>query len=234
MGRYLTQLDPTNLRFPDPETALTQPNGLLALGGDLSPARLLIAFQSGIFPWSDAHHPLLWWSPDPRCVLHPERFHASRSLQRTLRRQPITVTLNHAFKEVIMACAGPRSYTDQTWISNDLMEACHRLHQQGHAHSVEVWRDGQLCGGLYGIGIGQLFCGESMFSLSADASKIAMLALSQHLLAHGGRLIDCQLPTPHLCSLGAEIISRAQYLQSVRVLGQQPMIAHCWDPQRLI
>lgn len=234
MDRFLTQLDPSLLAFPDPELALRQPNGLLAMGGDLSPERLLLAFRSGIFPWSDEHHPLLWWSPDPRCVLHPERFHASRSLLRHLRRHDITVTLNHAFMDVIIACAGPRDYTDQTWISRDLMAACHQLHAQGFAHSVEVWEDGQLCGGLYGISVGQLFCGESMFSRTTNASKVAMLALSQHLLAHGGRLIDCQLPSPHLKSLGTEIISRKQYLHAVRILGQQPMSTACWRAQQIV
>lgn len=233
MPRGLTQLD-DRLWFPCAADALDEPNGLLAIGGDLSPARLSLAYRSGIFPWYGQHHPILWWSPDPRCVLRPEALHISRSLQKRLKRQDLVVTLNTAFHAVVDGCAGPRRDTDDTWITTELKQSYAFLHHSGMAHSVEVWKEGQLAGGLYGISIGQLFCGESMFSAQRDCSKVAMVALCQHFQRHGGKLIDCQMQTDHLGSLGAQECPRDAFLEMLYQLRERSVTADCWVPQRII
>ncbi|MBN0855537.1 leucyl/phenylalanyl-tRNA--protein transferase, partial [Pseudomonas aeruginosa] len=165
----LVQLSRHSIAFPSPEGALREPNGLLALGGDLSPARLLMAYQRGIFPWFSPGDPILWWSPDPRAVLWPEQFHLSRSMKRFHQRSPYRVTLNHAFGEVIEGCASDRD--EGTWITSSIVRAYHQLHELGHAHSIEVWQENTLVGGMYGVAQGALFCGESMFSRAENASK---------------------------------------------------------------
>ncbi len=193
--------------FPDPDRALDEPNGLLAAGGDLSPERLLHAYRLGVFPWYSAGQPILWWSPDPRAVLFPERMRVSRSLRKTLRQGRFRVTRDTAFREVMDACAAPRPGSDGTWITPEMLAAYTRLHSLGWAHSVECWRDGRLAGGLYGVAMGRVFFGESMFSRESDASKVALA----HLAGQGYRLIDCQVESEHLARLGAEPIPRRTF-----------------------
>lgn len=207
----LPWLDRVSLQFPALNTALAEPNGLLAAGGDLSSARLLAAYRHGCFPWYQDDQPLLWWSPDPRTVLLPEQLHVSRSLRKVLRQDQFSVTFDRNFSEVIRACAEPRHDDDGTWITEDMQAAYLELHQQGHAHCVEVWQDDRLVGGLYGIAIGQLFFGESMFSRVSNASKVGFVALVTALKNAGFVLIDCQMPTDHLISLGAHSIPRQSF-----------------------
>lgn len=229
----LTLLD-HRLWFPDPALALNDPDGLLAMGGDLSSERLLLAYRMGIFPWFDQSQPLLWWSPDPRAVLEPEQLYISRSLAKLARRNRYQLTLNTAFDQVIRACRQLRENREGTWITPGIEQAYCRLHQQGHAHSVEVWQDERLVAGLYGIALGKLFCGESMFHRVDNGSKLAMLALCQHLSRHGGELIDCQLPNPHLMSLGVISWPRSRFLHKLKELQQQPLTQGCWRPGELM
>jgi leucyl/phenylalanyl-tRNA---protein transferase len=214
MIRWLQPSDPPGA-FPPPEAALREPDGLLAAGGDLSPARLLAAYAAGIFPWYEEGQPILWWSPDPRSVLYPYALRVSRSLRRTLRRKTFSVSFDTAFPAVIDACARPRRYGSGTWITAQMRAAYVELHRLGWAHSAEAWRDGRLVGGLYGIAIGNVFFGESMFSIETDASKVALVATVAQLIALGFRLIDCQLPSPHVESLGAVSIPRARFLREL-------------------
>lgn len=213
----LTWLQRDSLTFPPLNKALHEPNGLLAAGGDLRPERLLQAYRHGCFPWFQDGQPILWWSPDPRTVLFPQEIHLSRSLSKCLRQQRYSVTFDQSFAQVIQACAAPRAYADGTWITTPMQHAYLELHRQGVAHSVEVWRDAELVGGLYGLAIGQLFFGESMFSRADNASKVGFATLVSHLQQWGFVLIDCQMPTEHLHSFGARAISRqdfAGYLQA--------------------
>lgn len=204
---------PRELLFPPVESALTEPNGLLAAGGDLRPERLLAAYRLGIFPWFSPGEPILWWSPDPRMILRPMQLRITRSLTKTLRNKPWQVTLDTRFDEVIEACAAtPRPGQDGTWISAEMRAAYCRLHDLGYAHSVEVAIDGQLAGGLYGIAIGRAFYGESMFSWRSDASKVALAHLCRFLAAHEFGIIDCQMKTSHLASLGARPIPRRDFV----------------------
>ncbi|WP_213715965.1 leucyl/phenylalanyl-tRNA--protein transferase [Cedecea lapagei] len=227
----LVQLSRDSIAFPSPEGALREPNGLLALGGDLTPARLLMAYQRGIFPWFSPGDPILWWSPDPRAILYPEQFHLSRSMKRFHRTSPYTVTLNHAFERVLYGCASDRN--EGTWITADIVEAYLRLHELGHAHSVEVWEGKELVGGMYGVAQGALFCGESMFSRRVNASKTALMVFCQHFIRHGGKLIDCQVLNEHTASLGVIEIPRREYLQALAELRLQHLGSHCWVPQAL-
>jgi leucyl/phenylalanyl-tRNA---protein transferase len=198
--------------FPPVTTALAEPDGLLAAGGDLSPERLLAAYRRGIFPWYEEGQPILWWSPDPRCVLLPDALKVSRSLSRRLRRGDYEITFDSAFDEVIRACAEPRQGSGGTWITDAMIDAYVRLHTRGWAHSVEVWRQGRLVGGLYGVAIGRVFFGESMFSRATDASKVALVSLVSALLPLGYRMLDCQLPSAHLESLGAAAMPRPMFI----------------------
>lgn len=223
-------LRPTRPDFPPPETALADPNGLLAAGGDLSPDWLILAYRSGIFPWFNEQDPILWWSPDPRCVVDPAQVHISRSMQKLLRRNPFQITLDQQFPQVIQHCANCRA--GNTWISPAMQAAYIQLFQQGLAHSVEVWQDNQLVGGLYGVAIGQLFFGESMFSLQPNASKVGFIGLAQHLNTHHFALIDCQLPNPHLHRLGAKDIPRRTFLNYIKHYIDQPPGA-TWTVNRL-
>lgn len=209
---WLTPDDPPQL-FPPVGAALREPDGLLAAGGDLSPERLLAAYQQGIFPWYDEGQPLLWWSPNPRCVFRKGDLHLSRRMRRELRRSTAEVRFNTAFADVIRACAAPRRYEHGTWITNDMIEAYERLHRAGWAHSIEVWQDGALIGGLYGLVIGRAVFGESMFSLRSNASKIALLALDGMLSDGTFGIIDCQVQSSHLLSLGAAAISRSSFVE---------------------
>ena len=209
----LTWLDPDDPpdAFPPVDTAFAEPDGLLAAGGDLSPERLLYAYRHGIFPWYDEGQPILWWSPDPRCVIRPAEFHASRRLLRSLRRSSFEITYNTAFDRVIAACAEDRPGQRGTWITADMAHAYRHLCSSGWAHSVEVWQDDHLAGGLYGIGIGKAFFGESMFSRSSNASKAAMLALTRLLHEQQFDVLDCQVVSPHLLTLGASLVPRRTF-----------------------
>ena len=197
--------------FPDP--ALAEEDGLLAIGGDLSMERLLIAYSNGIFPWFSEGDPILWYSPHERCVIYPDKIKISKSMKQVLKQGIFKVTLNQAFKEVILKCATtPRKGQDGTWITTEMQEAYLRLHENGYAHSVEVWQDDKLVGGLYGLKVNRVFCGESMFSQVSNASKTALIFLSELNI----ELIDCQLPNDHLMSLGAEMISRERYMEMLQ------------------
>ena len=198
--------------FPDPNTAMESPNGLLAAGSSLTSKCILTAYKRGIFPWFQDGQPILWWSPNPRMVLRPRNLYISKSLQKTIRQQKLQTTFNTRFKEVIEACAGPRDMNSETWITEGMKEAYCKLFNEGFGLSVEVWSQKKLVGGLYGLIIGQIFFGESMFSLVSDASKIALVTLANHLETKGVKLIDCQVDSPHLQSLGAEIIPRKNFL----------------------
>lgn len=199
------------LSFPDPR--LAGPEGLLAVGGDLSPERLLLAYSLGIFPWYGRGEPLLWWSPDPRCVIVPEEVHVSRRLARILRQKRFAVTCNRVFDRVVAACAETRLQDgEDTWLVPEMQAAYRRLHALGYAHSVEAWQDGELAGGLYGVALGRFFFGESMFHVATDASKVALVVLCHHLAAQRFALFDCQVPNPHLFRMGATQLSRAAFL----------------------
>lgn len=206
-------LDPNSNDFPPITQALEEPNGLLAAGGDLSGNRLIEAYRHGIFPWFSPGEPILWWSPDPRCTLIPGQIHISRSLRKAIRSTEFEITFDQAFTEVIAACAAPRGYTDGTWISTPMQNAYTQLHQRGVAHSVELWQNGELTGGLYGIAMGRLFFGESMFSRTTNASKIAFAIFARQLEKWGYALIDCQVENNHLTSLGARSIPRTEFKQ---------------------
>lgn len=204
--------------FPPVARALDAPNGLLAAGGDLSAERLLEAYRSGIFPWFSPGDPILWWSPDPRMVLFPQEFKLSASLKKTLKRACFKVTADQAFEQVVRACAAPRAGASGTWIVEEMIAAYCELHRLGHAHSVEVWMENELVGGLYGVAIGKMFYGESMFSKRTDGSKIAFAHMARQLERWGFGMIDCQMYTPHLASLGAREISRAEFISRLQIL----------------
>ncbi len=209
-------IDPrdTDYTFPDISLALDEPDGLLSVGGDLSPGRLLAAYRHGIFPWYNHSQPILWWSPNPRAVLFPHKLHVSRSLRKTLRQQHFKITTDTAFGEVIKACSTPRDDANSgTWITEEMQQAYRHLFELGHAHSVECWLDGKLMGGLYGVGIGKVFFGESMFSRTRDASKVAFVLWVRKLEQWGYALVDCQVHSAHLESLGAETIDRKHFRQ---------------------
>lgn len=200
------------VEFPPPDHALSEPNGLLAVGGDLSPERLLEAYTRGIFPWYEASQPILWWSPNPRAVLFPKQVHISKSLRKTLRRRTFQVTVDRCFRDIMIHCATTaRRGQDGTWITPEMLEAYCEMHRLGYAHSIEVWHQQQLVGGLYGLAIGRVFFGESMFSTMTDASKTALVYLCRQLDDWGFAVIDCQVSNPHLLSLGAEEIDRAVF-----------------------
>ncbi|SFM89675.1 leucyl/phenylalanyl-tRNA--protein transferase [Izhakiella capsodis] len=225
------QLSHDSIQFPPPEMALREPDGLLAMGGDLSSARLLNAYHHGIFPWFSPGDPILWWSPDPRAVMRPEAFRLSRSMKRFHKQSPYQITLNRAFPEVIAGCASDR--VGGTWITTEVKRAWIKLWQLGHAHSIDVWQDENLVGGMYGLGLGQIFCGESMFSRSVNASKTALLVFADYFRRQGGELIDCQVLNPHTQSLGAYHIPRVDYLTLISQLADRPVSDWCWHPKRL-
>lgn len=194
------------------DQALREPPGLLAAGGDLSPTRLLAAYERGVFPWYSAQQPILWWSPDPRMVLFPEEFKCSRSLSKTLRHGPFSTRVDQAFGATIRGCAAPRRSGPDTWLNTEMIQSYDQLHELGFGHSVETYRAGQLVGGLYGIQLGQVFFGESMFSLERDASKVALARLVQECRARDIKVIDCQVASAHLAGLGAREVSRSQFV----------------------
>lgn len=227
----IVKLSSQSLAFPSPEGALRDPNGLLAIGGDLTAPRLLAAYERGIFPWFSPGEAILWWSPDPRAVLFPAERHVSRSLKRFLRNNPFRITLNHDFAAVIAACADRPD--EGTWIGPEVQRAYLHLHHLGFAHSIEVWQDDKLVGGMYGLAQGALFCGESMFSRTPNASKCALMAFCRHFAAYGGELIDCQVLNAHTATLGAKEIPRRQFLQQLSQLQRKPLAPECWAPQVL-
>ena len=214
--------------FPAPEQALAYPNGLLAAGGDLSPARLRAAYARGLFPWFNPGEPILWWCPDPRCVFRTGAVHVSRSLRRSLGRNDYGVSLDRAFAEVVRGCAAPRSGQRGTWLVPQMRAAYQKLHEQGDAHSVEVWREGRLIGGLYGVALGRMFFGESMFSREAEASKLALVWLCRQLSAWGFELMDAQVSSAHLYSLGALDLPRAEFLRRLQLATAQPAPPAPW------
>jgi leucyl/phenylalanyl-tRNA--protein transferase len=229
-------LDPhdRNAPFPDVSLAEREPDGLLAVGGDLGVPRLLSAYRHGIFPWFSPGDPILWWSPDPRTVLVPGHIRVSRSLRKTLRRGHFAVSLDRDFDAVIAACAAPRPGSDGTWLVPEMIAAYQRLHRQGWAHSVEVRHEGGLVGGLYGVAIGRVFFGESMFSRVSDASKVALVHLSRTLDAWGFGLIDCQVLTGHLVRMGAEQIPRTDFIELIERLCALPGRQGLWDDGRTL
>jgi leucyl/phenylalanyl-tRNA--protein transferase len=212
-----------NTPFPPVSRALASPNGLLCAGGDLSPARILDAYAHGIFPWFSEGDPILWWSPDPRMVLFPDELKVSRSLRKTLAHGAYEPRFDTAFRRVMEECAQPRDGQGGTWILPGMIDAYTALHESGFAHSVESWRDGELVGGLYGVALGRVFFGESMFTRATDASKVALARLVERLRRDGYQLIDCQQATGHLASLGARAIPRQEFVRRLRAgIGSRP------------
>ena len=225
MPVYLLSED---LIFPPPQLAPRE--GLLAVGGDLSQERLLLAYRMGIFPWYSEDEPIMWWSPDPRLVLFPAELKVSKSLQKTLKKRQFKVTMDQAFEAVINACAHSRTGADEgTWIVDEMIAAYCNLHEAGLAHSVEAWQDNQLAGGLYGVSLGGCFFGESMFTRISNASKVAFVALVEHLQALKFDLIDCQITTAHLIRFGAREISRARFLDELKKALQSPTLKGKWS-----
>jgi leucyl/phenylalanyl-tRNA--protein transferase len=221
---YLDSEDP----FPPVDLALRDPNGLLAAGADLSAARLLDAYSQGIFPWFGQDDPLLWWSPDPRMVLYVDELRVSRSLRRTIRSGRMRVTADTAFAEVMAGCAEPRPDQEGTWITPEMTEAYRGLFDLGYGHSIEAWEGDRLVGGLYGVALGRMFFGESMFSRRSDASKVAMAHLVRQMLRWRMPLIDCQMSTTHLASLGAREVPRSEFLRQMRQLVSQRSLPSPW------
>jgi leucyl/phenylalanyl-tRNA---protein transferase len=217
-----------NDRFPPVERALAEPNGLLAAGGDLSLPRLVQAYEHGIFPWFSDGQPILWWSPDPRMILVPSELRISRSLKKRLAKRDYEVRADTAFEDVTRACAAPRPGQDGTWITEEMIAAYTRLHRAGYAHSIETWIGGELAGGLYGVALGRMYYGESMFTRAADASKIALAHLVRQLGRWGYGMIDCQMTTAHLARFGAREIPRAAFMRKLAKLVNYPPTQRKW------
>jgi leucyl/phenylalanyl-tRNA--protein transferase len=228
----LTKLD-KKLIFPPTDIALTEPNGLLAFGGDLSAERLLLAYKSGIFPWFSQNEPIMWWSPNPRGILPIDNFKCSRSLKKFVRNCNYQITINMAFNQVIDECATIPRDDSGTWITYSMINAYKNLHRLGHAHSIEVWNEGTLVGGLYGIVIGKMFCGESMFHKATNASKVAMFSLVEILRSQAAEFIDCQMQNPHLASLGCIEMPRDKFLIVLQQQSQKTFEKSVWQPQTL-
>lgn len=217
-----------NSPFPPLNQALQSPNGLLAAGGDLSPQRLLQAYSQGIFPWYNPGEPILWWSPNPRMVLIPQQLRVTRSLAKVLRNRSYEIRVDTAFRQVMTACAAPRDAEGGSWIGPEIIDGYCELHRLGHAHSIETWINGELAGGLYGVALGKMFYGESMFTRSNDASKIAFVHLVQKLQQWGCGMIDCQMFTDHLHSFGAQLIPREQFTAKLRLLIAEEAMFQPW------
>ncbi len=239
----LPELAHYSTAFPDLDQALSEPNGLLAFGGDLSVKRLVSAYQKGVFPWYSEDEPILWWSPDPRGLLALDDLYISKSTQKWLKKSTHTVTINHAFVDVIHACANiPRSpivnasgdvIENGTWITDEMVAAYIDLHQSGFAHSIEVWDQEALVGGLYGVSLGGVFCGESMFHLQPNTSKLAFISLVKHMRQHNGLLIDCQMQNPYLASMGVQEVPRHIYLQQLKHAIAISVPTSMWQPQAM-
>ncbi|MFU2508643.1 leucyl/phenylalanyl-tRNA--protein transferase [Pseudoalteromonas sp. ASV78] len=234
MTKQLYQLSKNHFIFPDPTHALDDPDGLLAIGGCLSITRLKNAYGQGIFPWFSEYEPIMWWSPSERGIIELDEFHVSRSLRKHLKKNPVTVTINTAFTQVIAACRQQRLATDGTWITKKMLNAYKDAHRSGLAHSVEVWSDDKLVGGLYGIMQHGVFCGESMFHHQANCSKLAMWALVNWLKRHQAHFIDCQLENPYLVTLGEKVLPRSEFLTKLKAAEDFIMPTTMWQPQELI
>lgn len=232
MTIHLPYIESPITPFPEVETALHDPDGLLAFGGDLSPKRILDAYQHGIFPWYSQDDPILWWSPSHRAILKPSEFTPSKSLKKFFKRSGYKVTLNSVTKEIIELCSSTRS-PDETWITSEMKQAYKNLADLGHCHSIEVWRDTELVGGLYGLAIGRVFCGESMFSLESNASKVAFWHLCEYFRTIQGELIDCQLENDHLLSLGVDIVSRDLFIKQLDQLKFKPIKSGAFAPRTI-
>jgi len=230
---WLTELSADPKIFPDPRKALKSPDGLLAMGGDLSPARLIHAYQHGIFPWFNHDDPLLWWSPSIRAVFTPNSLQLSRSLRKTLKKHNFSFSCNKKFHEVMALCAQTRQQTTGTWIQPCMQQAYGELHQLGVAHSIEVWSDDTLVGGCYGLQIGSLFCGESMFNLVPNAAKFALIMLQYHLSRYTDGLIDCQMPNPFLMQMGATPLPKSDYLVLLSDRRDWSVPNDMWQPRTL-
>ena len=231
---WLDPYDP-NAPFPSAESALKDPEGLVAAGGDLNAKRLLRAYHEGLFPWYEEDQPILWWSPNPRGILYPKDFIAHKSLLRTIKNNQWKISYDRSFLDVMKACAEPRSNSRGTWITDDMIEAYVHLHELNHAHSLEVWNESdELIGGIYGISIGTIFFGESMFSRVTDASKVALLYLSAYLDSWGYDIIDTQLPSAHLTTLGGSEMTRNKYLNELSKFTAQSSSSHAWQTQAMI
>jgi leucyl/phenylalanyl-tRNA--protein transferase len=238
----LFKLNHTN-HFPAVDFALSEPNGLLAFGGDLSVSRLISAYRLGIFPWFGDEDPYLWWSPDPRGILELDKFHASKTLRKSLRKNEYQVTLNKNFLGVIKQCsqiprkaAGLRQgdqTSTQTWITDEMVQAYIKLHEAGYAHSIEVWYKEDMVGGLYGVAVGGVFCGESMFHSRTDASKVGLYALVKHMRNSNMGFIDCQMETPHLATLGCETVSRDSFIKRLKHYKDRKINPEIWRSQSL-
>lgn len=228
MTIYLPALSEHDVSFPALHHALTEPDGLLAMGGDLSVARLLSAYSSGIFPWFSEDEPILWWSPSVRAVFQPDTLVLNRTLKKQIKRYQLHFSINTAFAQVVKLCAAPRAKQPYTWILPEMQQAYVALHEQGHAHSIEIWQGNTLVGGLYGVMVGQLFCGESMFNLLPDTAKIALIVLQQHLKNVTAGWIDCQLPNPFLLQMGVTPIERKQYINLLQQLKHQTVEPSHW------
>ena len=224
-----------NAPFPSPEDALDYPEGLVAAGGDLNPIRLIRAYKEGIFPWYEQGQPILWWSPNPRGLFFPRNFILHRSLKRSLRKHQWHVTYNQAFRDVMIACAEPRAYSKNTWITKEMTNAYCKLHQLNYAHSVEVWNENNaLIGGIYGLSLGSIFFGESMFSRVTNGSKVALLYLCAYLDKWDYKIMDTQLPSAHLASLGGTEISRSEYLKILANVLDRDIAGDAWEKQQTI
>ncbi|MGJ8680721.1 leucyl/phenylalanyl-tRNA--protein transferase [Paraglaciecola sp.] len=228
----LTQLD-AHTNFPSANMALEEPNGLLAFGGDLSCERLKSAYSKGIFPWFSEGEPIMWWSPDPRGIVRIDQYKASKSLRKFARKCDYKISVNLAFEEVIDSCAYIPRNDSGTWITDDMIQAYITLHRTGHAHSIEVWDDAELVGGLYGVVVGKVFCGESMFHQATNASKLAFSHLVQLLKFNGANFIDCQMQNPHLASLGCIEVSRDYFLDQLKSQQEDDFPDYLWKPRYL-
>ena len=233
MPIYLPELDIKSNIFPAITSALIEPDGLLAMGGDLSTQRIISAYRSAIFPWFNADQPILWWSPSQRATLKPSDVHISKSMKKNIAKDDFSISINVAFNDVIQACAAPRKDQNGTWISERMIAAYNKLHQQGFAHSVEVWSENVLIGGLYGVCVGSLFCGESMFSKQKNGSKIAFIALCQHFCRFQGLLIDCQMLTEHLQRFGVQETARADFSDALKKYKNIAVDKACWAKQSI-
>ena len=228
----LTLLNEHDDIFPPVTNALENPNGLLAVGGLLTTSRLENAYRQGIFPWYSEGDPVMWWSPNPRCVFKTKTFHKSRSFSRFIKKRPFKITINNAFERVVTSCALPRPYQEETWINQDIINAYTALHNRGLAHSVEVWQNDKLVGGIYGVFVANTYCGESMFSQVSNASKTALYALSGWLKNQGVIYIDCQITNPHLMSLGAVEIERTEFISHLNN-NEQKLTPIDWSPKEI-
>ena len=233
MSQTLYFLNESSLAFPDLSFALSEPNGLLALGGDLTPERLVEAYANGIFPWYSDDEPIMWWSPDPRAIIPTDEIYINKTLRKFLKKSSYKVTVNKAFNDVIAYCADAPFRTEETWIVDDMMKAYRQLHQLGHAHSIEVWQDDRLVGGLYGVAINGFFSGESMFYKASNASKIALISLAQLLKDQGLTFIDCQINNPFLESMGAIEISRDEFVRLKQKAINTMVPDNVWLPRQL-